>query len=105
MSDEILLSFLCNWLRARRNKITTSLAVLKKKLNIEPEQLNLQAQLTEKERELALMTENKIQEYQSNWVSLSEHSSRPCPLCFVHAVHVLVGGHTLWCRCRGWEGV
>ena len=84
MSDERLLSILCNWLRELRHKTTIRLASSKEELALNPNSLNLIHHIADKERELALITENAIEDYQSLWVSLSPHSRRPCPLCFIH---------------------
>ena len=84
MSDERLLLILCNWLREYRNRTTIQLSSLKEKLNSEPNSLNIRNKITENEHKLALITENVIENYQAFWVSLSPHSRRPCPLCFIH---------------------
>ena len=83
MSDERLLSILCNWLKEYRHRTTIQLSSLKEELNSEPNSLNLRNKITEKERKLALITENAIENYQAFWLSLSPHTRRPCPLCFI----------------------
>lgn len=85
MSEEKLLSILCDWLREERKSLDKKLVSLNKDIKTKPEALDTQNSIKKIESELTLITEDVIKKYQLFWASLSPHSSRPCPFCFIHS--------------------
>ena len=84
MSDATLLIVPVASLRKEANLLRRSIRSLQRSLDDDPENVaNIRAQIEKKKGRLSLITEEMIENYQVHWLSLPQHTSRPCPFCFV----------------------
>jgi len=84
MENPDLLAVLVKSLYEKRDILQGELASLPIETpELASEQPEIIEQAREKERQLALITENAIQNYKILWASITPSDRLPCPLCFV----------------------